>query len=133
MDLHDRLFRPGTLWPALLERTAHARDRGAIRFIPTTPEVIEQSGVTFQVRVITTLALKAFTIAQSNADPFLPYNPDLFVAEVSPTHVALLNKFNVVERHFLIATRAFEPQEALLTCEDCAADPPRRDRRTGVL
>lgn len=122
MDQHDRLLKPGTLWPALLERTAHARERKAILSIPTEPEVIKQSGVAFQVRVITALAMKALTAAaNSNANPFLPYDPDLFVAEISPTHVALLNKFNVVDHHLLIVTRSFEPQESLLTLEDCAA------------
>jgi ATP adenylyltransferase len=122
MDQHDRRLKPGTLWPTLLERTAHARDRKAILSIPTTPEVIEQSGVAFQVRVITAIAMKAFTTAaQPNANPFLPYDPDLFVAEISQTHVALLNKFNVVDHHLVIVTRSFEPQEALLTREDCAA------------
>ena len=122
MNQHEHLLKPGTLWPALLERTAHARDRKAILSIPTEPEVIEQSGVAFQVRVITTLAMKALTTAAtSNNDPFLPYDQDLFVADVSPTHVALLNKFNVVDHHLVIATRSFEPHEALLTREDCAA------------
>ncbi|TKS61689.1 MAG: hypothetical protein EWM72_00437 [Nitrospira sp.] len=122
MNHLNSLLRPGTLWPTLLERTAHARDRRAILSIPTTPEVIEQRGVAFQVRVITALAIKALaTAATSNADPFLPYDPDLFVAELSPTHVALLNKFNVVDHHLLIVTRAFEDQVALLTREDCAA------------
>jgi ATP adenylyltransferase len=122
MNHPNHLLKPGTLWPTLLERTAHARDRKAILSIPTQPEVIEQSGMAFQVRVITTLAMKAITTAaQPNADPFLPYDPDLFVTEISSTHVALLNKFNVVDHHFLIVTRAFEPQEALLTHEDCAA------------
>lgn len=122
MDQHERCLKPGTLWPALLERTAHARERRAILSIPTQPEVIEQSGVAFQVRVITALAMKSLnTAANSNTDPFLPYDPDLFVAEISPTHVALLNKFNVVDHHLVIATRSFEPQEALLTREDCAA------------
>ena len=122
MNHPNHLLKPGALWPTLLERTAHARDRKAILSIPTQPEVIEQSGMAFQVRVITTLAMKAITTAaQPNADPFLPYDPDLFVTEISSTHVALLNKFNVVDHHFLIVTRAFEPQEALLTHEDCAA------------
>lgn len=122
MDRPDPLLMPGTLWPALLERTAYARDRAAIRSIPTEPEVIEQDGVAFQVRVITALAMKALaTTAQSNADPFLPYDPDLFVADISPTHVALLNKYNVVDHHLLIVTRAFEDQERPLTVEDCAA------------
>jgi sulfate adenylyltransferase (ADP) / ATP adenylyltransferase len=116
------MHHPGTLWPTLLERSAHARDRKAILSIPTEPEVIEQSGVAFQVRVITALAIKALdTATKSTADPFLPYDPDLFVADISPTHVALLNKFNVVDHHLLIVTRAFENQQALLTREDCAA------------
>ncbi len=122
MNQPDRLLKPGTLWPTLLERTAHAREHRAILSIPTTPEVIEQSGMAFQVRVITALAMKAMTTgAQPNANPFLPYDPDLFVAEVSQTHVALLNKFNVVDHHLVIVTRSFEPQEALLTRQDCAA------------
>jgi len=122
MNQQSPLLKPGTLWPTLLERTAHARECGAILSIPTKPEVIEQSGVAFQVRVITALAMKPrATTAQSNANPFLPYDADLFVAELSPTHVALLNKFNVVDHHLVIVTRAFEPQEALLTREDCAA------------
>ncbi|THJ09371.1 MAG: phosphorylase [Nitrospira sp. CG24C] len=122
MNHPSPLLKPGTLWPALLGRTAHARERKAILSISTEPEVIEQGGVAFQVRVITALAMKSLiTAAQPNADPFLPYDPDLFVAELSPTHVVLLNKFNVVDHHLVIVTRSFEPQEALLTNEDCAA------------
>lgn len=122
MDRPIRLLTPGTLWPALLERTARARERKAIHSIPATPEVIEQSGVPFQVRVIKALTKKEEArTADPIANPFLPYDPDLFVADISPTHVALLNKFNVVDHHLLIITRTFEPQEALLTREDCAA------------
>lgn len=122
MDHSDRLFTPGTLWPTLLESTARARSRNAILSIPTEPEMVEQNGVAFQVRVITALAMKALAAAAtSNADPFLPYDPDLFVADLSPTHVALLNKFNVVDHHLVMATRAFEEQTTLLTREDCAA------------
>lgn len=122
MDQPIQCLKPGTLWPTLLERTTHARRCGAIQSIATTPVVIEQSGVAFQVRVFTALAMKALaTTSQSKADPFLPYDPDLFVTEVSPTHVALLNKFNVVDQHLLIVTRAFEEQETLLTRQDCEA------------
>ena len=122
MDQYNRSLKPGTLWSSLLERTAHAREHKAILSIPTEPEMIEQSGVAFQVRVITALAKKEQVKAtQPNANPFLPYDPDLFVAEISPTHVALLNKFNVIDHHLLIVTRSFEPQESLLTREDCAA------------
>ena len=122
MDHPDHLLKPGTLWPALLQATVYARNRKAILSIPTEPEVIEQRGVAFQVRVITALAKKEEAKAvQPNANPFLPYDPDLFVADLSPTHVALLNKFNVVDHHLLMVTRAFEEQTALLTREDCEA------------
>jgi ATP adenylyltransferase len=122
MDQPSYLLKPGTLWPTLLERAAYARERRAILSIPTEPEVIEQGDMAFQIRVIRALAMKALmTAAQSNADPFLPYDPDLFVAELSPTHVALLNKFNVVDHHLVVVTRSFESQESLLTREDCAA------------
>ncbi|MEK7761359.1 MAG: phosphorylase [Nitrospirota bacterium] len=122
MNQSTHLLKPGTLWPNLLEHTAYARERRAIHSIPTETEVIEQGGVAFHMRVITALAMNArTTTTQANINPFLPYDPNLFVAEVSPTHVALLNKFNVVDHHLVIVTRAFEPQEALLTREDCAA------------
>jgi ATP adenylyltransferase len=45
----------------------------------------------------------------------------MYVADASPTHVCLLNKFNVVERHLLIVTRAFEDQETPLTPQDFEA------------
>ena len=122
MNQSTHLLKPGTLWPNLLEHTAYARERRAIHSIPTETEVIEQGGAAFHLRVITALAMKArTTTTQANINPFLPYDPNLFVAEVSPTHVALLNKFNVVDHHLVIVTRAFEPQEALLTREDCEA------------
>lgn len=115
-------LKAGTLWPTLLERSAHACEHQAILSIPTEPEVIEQNGVLFQVRIIKALAVKSLAnSANSKHNPFLPYDPDLFVADLSSTHVALLNKFNVVDHHLLIVTRSFEPQDALLTRDDCAA------------
>jgi ATP adenylyltransferase len=45
----------------------------------------------------------------------------MVVGELSPTHLCLLNKFNVVEHHLLIVTRAFEEQESALTAADFEA------------
>ena len=45
----------------------------------------------------------------------------MFVADVSDTHLCLLNKFNVIEHHLLIVTRKFEHQETLLTVRDFQA------------
>jgi ATP adenylyltransferase len=48
----DSQLLPGTLKTSLLERTATARRCGAMQFLPTTIEVIEQDGIPFQVRVL---------------------------------------------------------------------------------
>jgi len=118
----DLYLTSGTLHASLLERTAHARRCGRIQSLPTTVDVIEQDGVPFHVRILESLALKETAkTPPSNANPFLPYDPDLFVAPISPTHIALLNKFNVIEHHLLVVTRAFEDQRCQLTQKDCEA------------
>lgn len=118
-DLH---LTPGTLPASLLACTAYARRSGAGQLLPTTMEVIEQDGIPFQVRVLESPAIKKTANAtRSRVDPFLPYDPDLFVAPISETHIAILNKFTVVEHHLLIVTRAFEDQRCQLTQKDCEA------------
>ena len=54
-------------------------------------------------------------------NPFLPCDPDLFVADISATHRCLLNKYTVLTDHLLIVTRNFEHQEAWLTRQDFQA------------
>jgi sulfate adenylyltransferase (ADP) / ATP adenylyltransferase len=118
------LLSPGTLWPAIVHRTAQALECGALCPIETVSMTLEDSGMRFIVRQVSSLVRKAqkrSTRSARSADPFLPYDPGLFVADVSETHVALLNKFNVIEHHLLIVTRAFEEQEALLDIDDFTA------------
>ncbi len=120
---------PGTLWARIIEQTQHALDCGALRSIPTNYEIVEQDGVQFLVRILANLTRKELatqqqlqTVPSGEAfNPFLPYEEDLFVADLSETHVCLLNKFNVVDYHLLIITRAFEAQESLLTLQDFLA------------
>jgi len=121
--MHPRHLQPGTLWPAITQRTAHALQSGALCPIETSQAAIEDGGVRFLVRQVSSLARKDKARGTSSAggNPFLPYDPDLFVADISDTHVALLNKFNVIEHHLLIVTRRFEPQECLLTVADFEA------------
>ncbi|QIE26391.1 ATP adenylyltransferase (plasmid) [Caballeronia sp. SBC1] len=125
---HLRL-QPGTLWPAILRQTEHALRCGALRPIETIQTLLEERGVRFLVRQVASLARKEETRqarkveagACSAVNPFLPYDSDLFVADISDTHVALLNKFNVIDHHLLIVTRCFKPQEALLEFADFVA------------
>lgn len=119
------LLQPGTLWTSVKQRTEHALKCGALLSIPTESEFIEQDGVNFQVRILSNLERKYTAKKQQDKvkdfNPFLPYEQDLWVADISETHVCLLNKFNVVDHHILIITRAFEEQETLLTLADFTA------------
>jgi ATP adenylyltransferase len=115
---------PGALWPALERATRHALACGAMQPIQTEEEIVEDAGVRFLVRRVSSLARKELERRWSTtglANPFLPFEPDLFVADVSSSHIALLNKFNVIDRHLLVVTRRFVPQETLLDRDDFSA------------
>ncbi|SOF00003.1 ATP adenylyltransferase (5',5'''-P-1,P-4-tetraphosphate phosphorylase II) [Burkholderia sp. OK233] len=119
-------LQPGTLWPAILRQTEHALRCGALRPIETTQALIEERDVGFLIRQVSSLTRKeearqAPKLDAGTFNPFLPYDPDLFVADISDTHVALLNKFNVIDHHLLIVTRSFKSQETLLDLTDFAA------------
>lgn len=124
------LLEPGTLWQKTTERTQSAIASGALQSIPTEYEFIEQAGVNFLVRISLNLQrkeadrqLKKETTKKTGKvfNPFLPYESELFVTDISATHLCLLNKFNVVDRHLLIVTREFEHQETWLTLQDFTA------------
>lgn len=120
-------FPPWTLWDRLLTVTQRAWQRGALQPIPTDFQYLEDGGIRFLVRVVRQLASKPRPSRNrtledaAKKNPFLPYDPDLYVADASPTHVCLLNKFNVVDHHLLIVTRAFEEQETYLRRRDFEA------------
>jgi ATP adenylyltransferase len=117
-------FQRGALWSTVVERTAYALARGALRPIETVQTAIDDGGVRFVVRQVSSLSRKPLAdtpAARPFVDPFLPYDPDLFVTDVSSTHLMLLNKFNVLDHHLLVVTRAFEPQGALITLADFEA------------
>jgi ATP adenylyltransferase len=117
----------GTLWPALQRATRRALTCGALQPIENEQLVVEDSGVRFVIRRVLRLtrlqreSRRRAADATGVANPFLPFDPDLFVANVSATHVALLNRFNLIPHHMLIVTRRFVPQEVLLGDEDIAA------------
>jgi ATP adenylyltransferase len=118
------VLEPGSLWPALRARAERALRYGALQPIATERAEAEEAGIRFVVRVLAHLERKVragFAQARTGANPFLPYDEDLFVADVSQTHLCLLNKFNVLDHHLLLVTRTFEEQESLLTAGDFEA------------
>lgn len=54
-------------------------------------------------------------------NPFLPYDPAMWVCHITNTHTLLLNKFNLVDHHVLVITQDYAPQEQLLCLEDFTA------------
>ncbi|MEM7593265.1 MAG: phosphorylase [Cyanobacteria bacterium P01_A01_bin.83] len=124
------LLQPGTLWSQTTARTKTARESGALKSIETEYHLIQQREIAFIVRTLSNLALKEAARAKQSqqeakngkrVDPFLPYEPDLFVGDISSTHICLLNKFNVVDNHLLIVTRDYQEQTDLLNLQDFTA------------
>jgi len=119
----------GTLWESIVRTTKHAVSSGALLPVPTNYTFIEDGGMRFFVRILAGLRRKdearkkqeAETRSGKQANPFLHPEKDLVVADISDTHLAVLNKFNVVEHHLLIVTRRFEDQDTLLTLSDFEA------------
>ena len=108
---------------ALQRATQHVLACGALQPIESALHVTEEGGVRFLVRQLSPLGRQRLDRRRARGagaapNPFLPFDPNLFVADVSPTHVALLNKFALIPHHMLIVTRRFEAQQALL----CDAD-----------
>lgn len=122
-------IQQGTLWNRIVDVSRAALEKGVLRPISTDPAYVQDEDIRFFVRVISSLERKdderleqaIRAVPEKKVNPFLPYEEDLFVAHVSDTHVALLNKFNVVEHHLLIVTKEFEDQDMLLTLRDFEA------------
>jgi ATP adenylyltransferase len=119
--------KPGTLWNRIRERSERAKKLETLHAIQTTSEFVQQNNLQFLVRIVSSLTKKdqekmekVFMDARA-VNPFLPYDEDLWVTDISQTHICLLNKFNVIDNHILLVTRAYEDQESFLTAEDFEA------------
>jgi len=116
------------LWTDIQKSYEHAQNIGAAYSIDTNPELLldADTGVEFVVRVATALKDKPKPPPKEGAskkewrNPFLPYEPDLFVRNLPPHHVLLLNKFNVVDHHLLVVTKEFELQTDPINDKDFA-------------
>jgi ATP adenylyltransferase len=129
-DRTSIVLKPNSLWEKVRQQTEYALNCGALKSISTNYELLQDGDINFLVRIIANLEhkdnakKKQKKLAKKSGqkfNPFLPYEKDLFVADISDTHLCLLNKFNVVDYHLLVVTREFEEQETLLTLKDFAA------------
>ena len=123
---HRPFFEHGELQLRIVEAIERAQERGALHPIETSLVQVADHDVTFAVRVACCRSDLADEKSESRQhhhaaaerDPFLPVDSDLHVADVSDTHVAVLNKYPVMERHILVVTRRHEHQDELLTVAD---------------
>lgn len=114
-------LEPNTLWSKITTRTQSALASGALQSLPTEQTIIEDEGIPFLTRILQNLQRKKEAKKKQKTNPFLPYEEALYVADISDSHVCLLNKFNVVEHHLLMITKEFEAQEDWLNKRDFEA------------
>ena len=114
---------PHTFWDRVVEKAASALASGALQPIETRSVTLVDGGVRFLTRVAANLVRKQVAGKKRGPgfNPFLSPEEELLIGDISGTHYALLNKFNVIENHVLIVTRAFEEQESLLSQADFEA------------
>jgi len=117
-----------TLWQRVNATYDTALQSGAISKTETNDEIVrdQQLGVPFVLRVAAALRSKPRPAAPKGgggrpANPFLPPEEALVVAQLSDTHTLLLNKFNVVAHHVLVVTRKFQHQTDALNAADFEA------------
>jgi ATP adenylyltransferase len=113
-----------SLFDRIRATSDRAATRGALISVPTETTIVEDRGIPFVIHITTLQDRKRRADTRQvdrDFNPFLPLDPELFIGEVSPRHLSVLNKFNVLDHHLLIVTRGFEPQETLLTLDDFEA------------
>lgn len=133
---------------AIDARSAAALASGALQPVAAEQTEMEDAGMRFIVRWVSSLAVKdaakaatAVTAAATtqattpvatpvaipggprdpNFNPFLKPDPELTVGPIGTEHVAILNKFPLCDRHLVLARRAFEEQLLPLARSDFAA------------
>ncbi|KAK9805091.1 hypothetical protein WJX73_004344 [Symbiochloris irregularis] len=121
------LSADSSLWEKVLQSYQRAQQKGAAYQTETSTQVLSDAGIGFVIRRAAALKDKPggqksrASTGGKPANPFLPYDEDLWVSHLSETHTLLLNKFNVVPHHLLVVTRQFEPQLDHLTLADLEA------------
>ncbi|MFM9067731.1 MAG: phosphorylase [Planctomycetota bacterium] len=119
-------------WQHLLQVQQQARVSGALVPLTTRSETLWDGALRFAVRVllspvtkpsspVTKSAALATKSAPPSTNPFLPYEPALYVSDLLEQHVCLLNKYSVTDHHLLVVTKEYRSQDEPLQAMDFAA------------
>jgi sulfate adenylyltransferase (ADP) / ATP adenylyltransferase len=134
----NKMLYGKALWQQVEAVTDSAKACDALKAIPTHCETREvtcdDKTVSLQVRAVENLIRKSEDVQQrakqepnskdlnkKHFNPFLPYEPALYVGELTDHYRCLLNKFNVMNHHILMVTSQFAPQQTPLDIEDFLA------------
>src|SRR5690606_30373237 len=112
---------PNDLAAAVKQTTANALAQGALLPLELVTAEARDGDLPYTISYVSSLSLKAMaTVLQKSAgaNPFSPYEEALFVADLSATHLVLLNKFQIVPDHAMAITREFVPQTSPLDATD---------------
>lgn len=121
---------PGQLAEKIQQVTQRALSSDALQPIGTRIVYAEEHGINFVIRKLDSLDKKhKASLSKTRMDaagnretnPFLPYEKDLYIGDLTDTHAVVLNKYHVVPRHLLMITRAFVSQQMLLDNQDMEA------------
>jgi len=107
-----------SLWGLVGAVSERARQSGSLQPIETDLYRLAAGDELFQVRQLNRPSAKSTSPSGVAANPFLPFDPALFVREFGTTHLGLLNKYNVVDNHLLLITREFQSQDGPLSLRD---------------
>ncbi|KAI0266844.1 ATP adenylyltransferase-domain-containing protein [Gloeopeniophorella convolvens] len=123
---------PSAIIAAVAPTFARGKASGDVLFFPSEVHTHHDAGIDFEIRLCPALLHKpalptphfvpgaASHEQEKRTDPFQPpYNPNLYVGELKDDaegteYVVLLNKYSVVEGHFLLVTKEFQSQTAPL-------------------
>ncbi len=112
------------LWQRAGDIAERGRTSGALQTALTECEILVEDGIPYQLRLLVGAHLKKEARQRQDrtgVNPFLPPEEELVVGDLTPTHFAVLNKFNVFGNHLLVVTRDFVDQDELLDQTDFEA------------
>jgi len=105
------------LWHTVEHVADQGRASGALKTAATKCEILVEDGIPYQLRMLVGAHLKKEAREEQDrtgVNPFLPPEPELVVGDLTASHFAVLNKFNVFGNHLLVVTREFVDQDELL-------------------
>lgn len=118
------MFKTGTILEKIKSQSQKALRSGALDPLGVTSSIIKEHNIPFIVHLADCVEQKEQAEREKTKDdhnPLLHYEPDLFVGDLTGSHLCLLNKFYIKPHHILIVTKEPKEQETLLSPADFEA------------